>query len=100
MLFFLFFLFSASVSGAVELVQHFHKHNIPIAIATGSHQEAYDSKMSSHPEITQCLSHAVCSDNPLIKKGKPAPDIFLLTANQFSNPPQSMDQVCIFVLVD
>lgn len=86
--------------GALELVQHFHRKNIPIAIATGSHQAAYDNKMATHSDIVSCLSHAVCSDNPLVKNGKPAPDIFLVTAKQFADPPASMDKVYDIRLCD
>lgn len=82
--------------GAIELVQHFHRNDIPIAIATGSHQHAYDVKMSTKSELVRCLSHAICSDNPLVKNGKPSPDIYLITASKFSPPPETMDKVIVF----
>ena len=85
--------------GAIELVQHFHRNGIPIAIATGSHQHAYDVKMSTKPELVRCLSHAICSDNPLVKNGKPSPDIYLITASKFISPPETMDKVCLSVCV-
>ena len=85
--------------GAIELVQHFHRNGIPIAIATGSHQHAYDVKMSTKPELVRCLSHAICSDNPLVKNGKPSPDIYLITASKFIPPPETMDKVCLSVCV-
>ena len=64
-----------------------------MAIATGSKQRDYLLKMSCHQHITACFSHAVCSDNPAVKNSKPAPDIYLVAASQFSDPPKDMSHV-------
>lgn len=79
--------------GALDIVQHLHKHGVPLALATGSHTAAYESKMSQKPELLECFMHSVCSDNPRVKNGKPSPDIFLVAAEGFSDPPKSMDKV-------
>lgn len=71
--------------GVLKLVQHLHRHNIPIAVATGSQRRNYEQK-SSHL-MDALFGHfegkVVCADDGLIKpgRGKPHPDIFLVTAN-------------------
>ena len=75
------------------MVQHLHAHGIPLALATGSDTPAYESKLSRKPELLKCFSHTICSDNPLVKNGKPSPDIYLVAANKFIVPPVSMNKV-------
>ena len=41
------------------------------------------------------MSHIVCSDDPLVEKGKPAPDIYLAAAKRFPSPPQSPTNVMV-----
>ena len=76
-----------SSSGATELIQHLHKVGIPMAVATSSQRREYDLKVTKHQELFNLMSHVVCSDDPLVKKGKPAPDIYLAAAQRFTNPP-------------
>ena len=58
-----------------------------MAIATSSLKRSYDQKVTKHQELFKLMSHVVCSDDPLVKKGKPAPDIYLAAAQRFSSPP-------------
>lgn len=74
-------------------MQHLHKHGIPLALATGSDTKSYEIKISLKPELVSCFSHCICSDNPEVKKGKPSPDIFLVTATHFPDPPLDMSKV-------
>ncbi|KAI0088103.1 HAD-like protein [Irpex rosettiformis] len=70
--------------GVLKLVQHLRRHNIPIAVATGSQRRNYDQKSSHLMDVL--FGHfdgkVVCADDGLIKpgRGKPHPDIFLITA--------------------
>ena len=66
---------------------------IPLAVATGSARSAYELKVSRYPQLAACFSHVVCADDPELKNGKPAPDVYLLAASRFSSPPQSPDKV-------
>ncbi|KAG2016225.1 hypothetical protein CC2G_009413 [Coprinopsis cinerea AmutBmut pab1-1] len=70
--------------GVKKLVQHLKKHNIPIAIATGSRRSKYILKTSHHPDVFDCFEgKVVCSDDKeYVSRGKPHPDIFLAAARE------------------
>lgn len=78
-----------SLPGAERLVRHLHRHNVPIAIASGSSKSSYDLKTTNHKELMSLFSHKVLtsSDNE-VKEGKPAPDVFFVCANRFADKPQ------------
>ncbi|SPO29958.1 related to GS1 protein [Ustilago trichophora] len=78
------------MAGAARLVQHLHKHNIPICVATGSKRKNYDIKTANHPDLFGPFAQRViCGDDPRLNRGKPHPDIFLLAAREglLSNHP-------------
>ena len=83
-------------SGVETLVHHFHSCGVPIAVATGSSTGNYNMKIEKHGELFKLFSHVVKSDDPELKHGKPAPDIFLLAASRFQPPPASPDRVLVF----
>ena len=89
-------LFRFFILGVEKLVHHFHKHNIPMAVATGSGTQAYDRKISNHKHLFQLISHVVKSDDPELQQCKPAPDIFLLASARFPTQPTSPDHVLVF----
>ncbi|KAJ3216463.1 hypothetical protein HDU67_009418 [Dinochytrium kinnereticum] len=69
--------------GVTRLIQHLHKHNIPIAVATSSLKQAFDLKTSNKPELFSLFGdNIICGDSPRIKAGKPAPDIFFAAAEK------------------
>jgi HAD superfamily hydrolase (TIGR01509 family) len=72
--------------GAVRLTQHLHQFGIPQAIATSSDRRNYELKISRHKEWFSIFEFAIMGDDPEIKMGKPAPDIFLAAAARMKAP--------------
>jgi len=74
--------------GAERLIQHLAEHNVPVAIATSSRRRTGKMKMSGHSDLFNLFSHKVFgSDDPEVGRGKPNPDIFLVAAKRFEDPP-------------
>ena len=68
--------------GAENLLRKLKKQNIPIAIATSSTRSMVEKKLSFHSVFSECVNVIVTGDDPAVKNGKPAPDIFLETARR------------------
>ena len=64
-------------------------------MATGSKTWLYKVKTTNKESLFELFSHYVCSDDPELKHGKPAPDIFQLAASRFANKPSSPSNVLI-----
>jgi pseudouridine-5'-monophosphatase len=73
--------------GAVRLTRHLHRHCIPQAVATSSDRYNFDLKITHHKEWFNIFKCIVSGDDPEVRNGKPAPDIFLLAARRLSAPP-------------
>ncbi|KAF8197883.1 HAD-like domain-containing protein [Pholiota molesta] len=71
--------------GIRKLVFHLRKHGIPMAVATSSRRRNFEMKTAHHQDIFECFEgRVICGDDKQYNmKGKPAPDIFLLTAATF-----------------
>lgn len=82
------------MTGASRLVQHLHKHNIPICVATGSKRKNYDIKTASHPDLFGPFAdRVICGDDTRLTRGKPHPDIFLLAAREGLLSSHSNDHI-------
>ncbi|EGZ24315.1 hypothetical protein PHYSODRAFT_556908 [Phytophthora sojae] len=67
--------------GGVEVLSTLHARGVPIALATSNSRSVVDAKIKHHPKLFSYFSTIVCGDDPAVKRGKPAPDIFR-TASQ------------------
>jgi pseudouridine-5'-monophosphatase len=76
-----------AMPGAVQLTMHLHRIGIPQAVATSSDQYYFDLKITRHKEWYRIFQCFVFGDDPEIKHGKPAPDMFLLTAKRLQADP-------------
>jgi len=70
--------------GVVRLVTHLVRHNIPIAIATGSLRRNYDRKTGHLQGLFGLFrGNVACGDDEELRgKGKPMPDVFLVAAKK------------------
>uniref|UniRef100_A0A1I7W272 HAD-superfamily hydrolase n=2 Tax=Loa loa TaxID=7209 RepID=A0A1I7W272_LOALO len=83
--------------GALRLVRHFHSHNIPMAICSGSSSNSFKFKTMNHKDLIDLIPLQVkCSSDPEIKEGKPSPEAYLVTMQRFRNPPVAPSNVLVF----
>jgi pseudouridine-5'-monophosphatase len=66
--------------GAKRLTMHLASHGVPQAVASSSHRRDFELKITQHREWFGCFQCVVLGDDPEVKRGKPAPDIFLTAA--------------------
>jgi len=78
---------TAALPGAKEMTTHFFKLGIPQALATSSSSPMFEAKFEKHKKWFSQFSQIVRGDDPELKEGKPAPDIFLLAANRVGVDP-------------
>jgi len=78
-----------AVPGAEAFTRELHRQKIPIAVATSTDAALFEIKTGPHREWFSIFSTIVCGDHPRVVRGKPAPDIFLVTAEELGAPPAS-----------
>lgn len=74
------------MEGAEELIEVLQEQQIPLAIATGGHKREKVIEMLKKFRLESVFSVIVSSDD--VKKGKPAPDVYLLTAKKLKTDPK------------
>ena len=72
---------TAALPGAKEMTTHFFDLGIPQALATSSSSPMFEAKFEKHKKWFSQFTQIVRGDDPELKEGKPAPDIFLLEQN-------------------
>lgn len=76
---------SPEIEGAGEFVTTLADKDVPIGLATSSHQHLCDIKLL-HKTWRSSFHSIVCGDDQAVKKGKPEPDIFLRCAELIDIP--------------
>jgi beta-phosphoglucomutase-like phosphatase (HAD superfamily) len=71
-----------ALEGADALSAAMHSAGIPLAVATSSFSGPFEKKAAHHGSIFNRMQVTVCGDDSAIRKGKPAPDIFLVAASR------------------
>ena len=69
------------MDGARELVERCAALQVPMALATSSSRAAVALKAAPHPWLER-IAVRVHGDDPELRQGKPAPDVFLLAAER------------------
>jgi HAD superfamily hydrolase (TIGR01509 family) len=75
--------------GAEAFTRELQRHGIPTAVATSTDTRLFAIKTRLHRAWFSSFDKVVCGDDPRVKKGKPAPDIFLVTAQELHADPAS-----------
>ena len=78
---------AAPMPGAPELVERCHARGMPMALATSSSRQAVELKAKPHPWL-ELITVRVHGDDPELRHGKPAPDVFLLAAQRLEVNPR------------
>jgi len=75
--------------GVERLLHHLKAFNIPMAIASGCCRDSFRIKTRRHSRLFDVFHHVVLSgSDEEVKRGKPAPDVFLTTASRFEESPE------------
>ncbi|KAF0747620.1 pseudouridine-5'-phosphatase-like, partial [Aphis craccivora] len=78
--------------GVEDLLEHFYRQKIPMAVATSSSAESFRLKTAHLKDIFSVFHHVVTgSSDPEVKNGKPAPDIFKVCASRFPGNPMNSE---------
>lgn len=74
--------------GVAELLEHFCRHSIPMAVASSSSERAFHEKTKHLKDYFSVFHHVVTgASDPEVKNGKPAQDIFRICASRFPGNP-------------
>lgn len=75
--------------GAEQVIEHLASQGVPLALASSSRRKNAKLKMARHKKVFSKFSHMVFRDDEGVSDGKPAPDLFLIAAQKFSEPVSS-----------
>ncbi len=80
---------AGAIPGAEAFTRELYRRGVPMAIATSTDARLFGVKKAPHREWLSIFSAVVCGDDPRVKHGKPAPDIFLAAAADLNADPAS-----------
>jgi pseudouridine-5'-monophosphatase len=78
---------SVPLPGARALTEGLAAQGAPLAIATSSGRRLFDLKTQRHRDWLAVFRFVVLGDDPRVRRGKPAPDIFLVAADDLGAAP-------------
>jgi pseudouridine-5'-monophosphatase len=79
----------SAIEGAESFTRDLHERGIPMAIATSTDARLFQVKIAGHREWFSIFRTVVCGDDPRVRRGKPAPDIFLAAAQGLGARPET-----------
>ncbi|KAM3176386.1 hypothetical protein ACTXT7_006596 [Hymenolepis weldensis] len=83
--------------GARKLIEYLSKNSVGIAIATGSSSNQVLHKMWNFKDVWQNVHHVVAAgDDPEVKHGKPAPDVFEVALGRFNDSSAKPETTLVF----
>ena len=74
--------------GAEAFTRALAARGVPIAVATSSERHLFERKTLDHQGWFSLFRAVVVGDDPRVKKGKPAPDVFLVAAGELGASPE------------
>jgi pseudouridine-5'-monophosphatase len=80
---------AGEIPGAQAFTRALAARGVPLAIATSTETALFALKTNHHRSWMSLFSSVVCGDDPRVKRGKPAPDIFLAAAQDLGAVPES-----------
>jgi len=80
---------AGAIPGAESFTRELHRRGVPIAVATSTDARLFRVKTEGHREWFSIFRVVVCGDDPRVRNGKPAPDIFLAAAADLGAPPET-----------
>ena len=78
---------TGAMPGARALTDALAARGVPQAVATSSNRRLFELKTARHREWFRVFGAVVLGDDPRVRRGKPAPDIFLLAAAELGAAP-------------
>jgi pseudouridine-5'-monophosphatase len=79
---------AAAMPGARALTDALIAQSIPTAVASSSSRAMFELKTTHHRDWFATFDVIVLGDDPQVKRGKPAPDIFLAAAQALGANPR------------
>lgn len=73
---------SEEVAGAEAFTRRLAQAGVPIAVGTSSERHLFELKTERHSDWFALFAAVIVGDDPRVRNGKPAPDIFLVAASE------------------
>jgi pseudouridine-5'-monophosphatase len=80
---------AGAMRGAEAFTRALAAKGVPLAIATSTDRSLFALKVANHQAWFSVFAAVVCGDDPRVKNGKPAPDIFLAAARDLDADPET-----------